>query len=181
MSSHNFDTASNKLPQPVVLAPLSYKQAVAIYKAAHLAHLRSRSTMPDVELIGIAKNTTASFKTTNGLTNAIIKYVTYVGGFANRISSAGPKINKGGKEIYIPSTTKRGTPDIDIVFAGIPIKVEVKNVLTKDRISKEQSNVRERMQAAGAVYFIAESIEGFLQWFINEIQNKYPLSNGERA
>jgi hypothetical protein len=152
------------------------KEAVAMYKAAHLQYLRGRSTMPDIELKGIAKNSPQNFKTTNGITGAIIKYVTYVGGFANRINSTGRKIKtKRDKEIYIPGTTRHGTPDVDIVYNRHAIKVELKNAATKDRVSPEQSKVKAQLEAAGAIYFFAETFEGFMSWWVNEIEIKTPV------
>lgn len=152
------------------------QQAHSLLKEAHLAYLRKSSTMPDVELIGITKNKKRELSTTNGITSAICEYVKYVGGFANRINTVGRKIKtKADKEIYIPGTTKRGTPDIDVVFSGLAIKVEVKNRNTKDKVSDRQNEVRKQLEQAGAIYFVADSLEGFLNWFIPEIQNKFPL------
>lgn len=156
---------------------LTPKSARKILNAAHFKYLCGKSTMPLVDLESIANKKVRKLKTTNGITNAIIDYITYVGGFANRINSTGRKIKtKNDREIYIPGTTKRGTPDIDVVFKGLAIKIEVKNVNTKDTISKDQDKVRAQLQAAGALYFVAPTFEAFLNWFIPEIlEKKNPL------
>ncbi len=161
-----------------MLYPLfTAKEAIAYYKVAKLAHYRAKYTMPDESMRSIVKNDPQNFKTTNGITGAIIKYVTYVGGFANRIQSAGRKIKtKSDKEIYIPGTTKRGTPDVSIIYKGLSIQVEVKNAATKDKISPEQSKVKMQLEAAGAIYFVAETFEGFMTWWVKEIQKESPLT-----
>lgn len=144
-------------------------------KSAHLEYLRKSSTMPDAELIGIAKNKKRNLKTTNGITAAICDYVKYVGGASNRINTIGRKIkNKQGKEIFIKSSTKRGTFDIDVVYNGLAIKIEVKNKNTKDKISDKQIEMKAKLEAAGALTFIADSFESFLMWWANEIESKTP-------
>ena len=155
---------------------MTTKEAKATYKAAHLEYLRRRSTMPNSELIGIAKNSPQNFTTTNGITGAIIKYVTYRGGFANRINTTGRKIkNKSRKEVFITGTTKRGTADISVIFPGFPaISIEVKNESTGDRISPYQSKVKAQIEAAGGIYFIATSFEGFMNWWHTDIEKTAP-------
>ena len=104
------------------------KEAVTIFKAAHLEYLRQRSTMPDTELQGICKNDRQKFNTTNG----------------------------------IPA-----------------IKIEVKNALTKDSLSKDQHKVKQQIEVAGGIYIIADSFNGFIEYWINEIENKNPCDSGK--
>lgn len=128
----------------------------------HIEYLRRKSTMPEVELIAIAKRKPRKWSTTNGITQNIIDYITYVGGFANRINTVGRKIKtKADKEIWIKGTTKRGTYDIDALYSGITIKIEVKNETTKDRISPKQLQMKENIEQAGGVYLVATSFEKF--------------------
>lgn len=126
-------------------------------------------SFPLVEIQAIAKNKMRKLKTTNGITAAIIAYITYRRGIANRITSAGRQIKKGGKDIYIKSTTKKGTPDIDAIFKGLPIKIEVKNAATNDRMSDEQKKMQSKIEAAGGIYFIATSFDSFYYWWHEKI------------
>lgn len=164
---------------------LTYKEAIAIYKEAHLEYLRGKFTMPDIELQGIAKNSPHNFKLSNGITKGIIKYCTFRGAFCNRINVSGRVIKTKshttgaggiieGKAVRIPSATKRGTPDIDIVYNSLPIKIEVKAEATRDTIKPAQLKVKEQLEAAGAIYFIATTFEGFLSWWIDTIEKQNP-------
>lgn len=86
---------------------LTQQIAHKLLKEVHLAYLRTISTMPDAELVGIAMNKKRALKSTGNITTAICEYVKYTGGFANRINTVGRRIKKGGKDIFIKGTTKR--------------------------------------------------------------------------
>ena len=161
---------------PNIIAP-SLAMCAKELRRLHLEHLRGISTMPDYELQSIAKGKTYKLKTTNGITAAICDLVKYYGGDANRINTAGRKIKKNGIEIYIPSATKRGTPDIDIVYKGRAIKVEVKNTYTKDKLSPDQVKRRAALEAAGAIYVVAADFPQFYCWWMEHIGQSIGVKN----
>jgi hypothetical protein len=112
--------------------------------------------------------------TANGLTKAIIEWLTLNGCWATRISSAGRYIASEGK--FIPSTTKKGTADIHAVIAGRHVSIEVK--IGKDRMSEAQKKVKQDVERSGGLYFVANDFDSFIKWFkviteitVSEISN----------
>lgn len=115
--------------------------------------------------------------TTNGLTKAIIDWLTYSGHYANRINTQGqarikrqPKFNILSGQIeyrekveYTKSTTAKGTPDIDAIINSLPVKIEVK--AGKDRIRDEQTAQGNRITAAGGIYFVCHDMDQFVRWY----------------
>lgn len=99
--------------------------------------------------------------TANGLTKAIVEWLTLNGCWATRVSSAGRYLP--GAKKFIPSTTKKGTADIHAVIAGRHVSIEVK--IGKDRMSDEQSKVKSAIEKAGGVYFIASSFDEFMTFY----------------
>lgn len=118
-----------------------------------------------------------SDKTTNGLTKAIIDWLTYSGHYANRINTQGQarvkkiprysifsgKIEYTDKIQYTKGTTAKGTPDIDAIINGLPVKIEVK--AGKDRIRDEQTKQGNRIIAAGGIYFVCFNMDQFTRWY----------------
>jgi hypothetical protein len=118
-----------------------------------------------------------SDKTTNGLTKAIIDWLTYSGHYANRIQTQGqarikkqPKFNILSGQIeyrqkveWTKSMTTKGTPDIDSIINGLPVKIEVK--AGKDRISDEQTKQGQRITEAGGIYFVCHDMDQFVRWY----------------
>jgi hypothetical protein len=99
--------------------------------------------------------------TTNGITTFVQNYITWSGGYANRLNVSGRQIG----ETWIPSSTKKGTEDIDAMWQGRKIAIEVKNAVTKDTVKPDQVKQRKRIEAAGGVYIIVTGAENFLtQW-----------------
>lgn len=122
-------------------------------------------------------------KSTNGLTKALLDYLTLKGFYATRINVQGqPRITKipkysllsgqiehTEKVNYTKSTTKKGTPDINSIVMGIPLLIEVK--CGKDRMRDEQREQQRDITRAGGVYYIAKDMESFLYWFKREFGN----------
>ena len=118
-----------------------------------------------------------SDKTANGLTKCIIDWITFKGGYANRINTQGqarvkkiPRYNiLTGKTEYrdsvtwTPSTTRIGTPDIDAIIKGKAVKIEVK--IGKDKLSEAQKKHLEDIARAGGLYFVARDMDSFVQWY----------------
>jgi hypothetical protein len=126
-------------------------------------------------------------KTANGLTAAIVDWLNLSGGFGERISVTGRRIDKtkvvtdclGGKRVigsarWIKSSMKKGSADVagHIRFpvdnpAGhpIPLKVEVK--IGKDTQKKNQKGYENDMVRTGALYCIATCFEDFINFVKN--------------
>jgi hypothetical protein len=105
--------------------------------------------------------------TANGLTQAIIKFITLKKGFASRTSSAGRYLVKERK--YIPSTTRKGYPDIAAVIGGKSVYIEVK--AGSDKMRPDQLKVKAEIEAANGMYFIAKDFDSFLRWYQDQFEN----------
>ena len=107
--------------------------------------------------------------TANDLTDRIVDYVKYTGGFAEIIIRMGRKIIKDGKEIWISGRGRNGTADISVILpGGMSARVEVK--FGRDRISPDQSIYRDAVTAVGAFHMFAHSFDEFVGWY-EEILN----------
>jgi hypothetical protein len=112
-------------------------------------------------------------RTANGLTRAIIDYINYTGGFAERISTTGRLIDNstmvtnvvgitksyGGKK-WIKGSGTKGSADISATINGKSVKIEVK--IGKDRQSDDQKEYQRKTEQSGGRYIIATSFEQFI-------------------
>lgn len=134
--------------------------------------IRKCPAMPPQYIIG----TKFTDKTANGLTKAIISFLTFEGWQAERISSMGRKVGKItvvrtvtgfsqriGSEKYIPGTSTNGTADISSTIKGRSIKIEVK--INKDRQSDAQKAYQLSIEKSGGIYYIAKDFEAFHAWY----------------
>ena len=103
-----------------------------------------------------------SYKTNsaNGLTQAIIDFIDFSGGWATRVSVEGRYIESLGKRI--PSSVKKGTPDIIASYKGCFLGIEVK--VGKDSMSENQLNVRRAIINSQGFHFVATDFENFYEW-----------------
>jgi hypothetical protein len=120
----------------------------------------------------------------NGLTRAVINFLTWEGHHAERTNTMGRPVDKTekyidvvGRERVIGSmewqkgTGTKGSSDIkaDIVHKyyrfPIPVKIEVK--WNKDKQSKDQMEYEKAIEKSGGVYIIVKTIDGFLDWYDN--------------
>lgn len=97
----------------------------------------------------------------NGLTQSIVKFLNLKGHFASRTSSAGRYLV--ASKTWIPSTTKKGYPDITGIINGRSIHIEVK--YGRDKMSPAQKAVQASIEAAGGFYFVARTFDEFEQWY----------------
>ena len=102
-----------------------------------------------------------SDKSSNGLTKAIIQWITLNQGYAVRVSSAGRYLP--GAKKFIPSTTKKGTADIHATINGRHASIEVK--IGNDKMSEAQERTKQEVERAGGLYFIARDFDSFLEWY----------------
>ena len=112
--------------------------------------------------------------TSNGLTKAIINFLTWRGHRATRINSTGriiktPQRQESGVSLmtakYIPGTTRRGTADISSTIIGRSVMWEVK--IGADRPSEYQLLEQQREQAAGGLYIFVKTFDQFLDEYDN--------------
>ncbi len=105
--------------------------------------------------------------TSSGLQRFIIDFLTWNEHFANRTGNEGRVIkNKAGKDIRIPSSSKKGMQDIDANLKhpehqfGIPWKIEIK--IGADKQSDKQQRFESEVIKTGGVYSIVTSTTDFL-------------------
>ena len=136
-------------------------ELASLTKSLKLDWMRGRYTSSDEGLQALAKTTKYDDSTANGLTAWICDYVKFIGGKASRVNSTGTYSAKLGK--FIKSGSTKGASDIDIVFRGRAIKVEVK--IGRDRQSDKQKEYEAGIIAAGGLYFTARDFPSFYDWF----------------
>ncbi len=122
----------------------------------------------------VCPNYFAKHKTTNGLTKCVIAYIKLAGWQAERINTQGRvlihrQLMASGyvkKDIeWVPGTGQKGTADISATIEGKSVKIEVKNILTKDTMKKKQTAYRSYIEATGGIYYIARNFADFATWF----------------
>ena len=118
--------------------------------------------------------------TANGLTKAVIKFLTLSGWQAERISTTGRPIDKryeytdvlghrkmAGSVKWIPGTIRRGSADISSTIMGRSVKWEVK---IKDKQSPDQKSYEQEIKKAGGYYFLIHNIDEFMEIYNKLIQ-----------
>lgn len=123
---------------------------------------------------------TYKVKTANGLTKAIVDFIRFSGGQAERISVTGRYVDntkvvtdvlghkfKIGTAKYIKSSMQAGSADISALFQGKSLKIEVK--IGKDRQSEAQRIYQQQVESAGGIYLIVKTFEEFYEKF-NQIK-----------
>jgi hypothetical protein len=122
--------------------------------------------------------------TTNGLTNIVVRFLTYAGHFANCTANKGTAISTTAEKFnvvsgkldtiqtgtkFIPSKSKNGMQDIDCNLKhpdhkhGIPWKIEIK--AGADTHKKNQEKFGEKVSATGAVYSVVRNAIDFFNQF----------------
>lgn len=118
-------------------------QYPAVYQSGHYF----KPDMPDT-------------RTSNGLTQAIIKFILWNGYRATGISASGRVLRIKGQNKYIPGRTRKGTADISATIAGRSVMIEIK--VGKDVASGYQLREQELERKAGGVYEFVGTFEEFL-------------------
>jgi hypothetical protein len=109
------------------------------------------------------KTKTWSDAKANGLTNCIIDWITFNGGFASRINSTGMMRKVGGQMRWTTGTSVKGIADVMATYQGRSLHIEVK--IGKDRMSEAQKKVQAQVEKSGGLYFVAKDMAGFLEWW----------------
>lgn len=119
-------------------------------------------------------------QTTNGLTKCVYDFLKHSGHYVNRINTQGQaRIEKiqlaHGRTLeklkFTPSTTNKGTADLDSIIQGKPVKIEIKCKATKDRMRDDQRKEQKKIEAAGGIYYVCRDMETFLQWYDETFNN----------
>lgn len=109
-------------------------------------------------------------KTSNGLTQYVLKFLTFMGHRATRISSAGRLIKSAERQAsgttllvskFITSTTRKGSADVSSTINGRSVMWEIK--IGKDKPSEYQLREQEIERRAGGEYFFVKTAEEFLE------------------
>ena len=145
----------------------------ALQRLQELDHQRKLEAYPNTPRYAIAI-TRFNDKTSNGLTQCILRWLELHGHYCTRINTMGRQLPTttivdviGRAHVtqgkWIPGTTKRGTADVHSCINGRHVSIEVK--VRKDRMSNEQHKTKEAIERCGGVYFIAKDFDSFLTWY----------------
>lgn len=151
------------LPEFTVRTPAKKKKKAVYRKSDALVRLGFEYKLWYYSNKSIPLRTQMDFKFddngANALTRAIMAYLTMKGYFAARINSGATYDVRLG--IYRKgSGATAGMADINAVINGRSVSIEVK--FGKDKIRPSQLKVKSEIEAAGGIYFIAKSFDGFL-------------------
>ncbi len=103
----------------------------------------------------------------NDLTKCIVDYIKFCGGFATRLNSTG--MYRTDLKKFVPNTQRKGMPDIQAVYEGTPLFIEVK--IGRDRLSPHQKKIQDEVTGSGGVFFVARNFTEFKQWFDDIIEH----------
>lgn len=117
-------------------------------------------------------------QTSNGLTKCIEDFVTFSGGYANRISTTGMMRRINREMRWTKGSSNKGAADIRILLAGKSADVEVK--IGADTMSSHQHKEQQRIEKAGGLYFVARDMPAFIDWFNKSFSNINILNNEQR-
>lgn len=144
----------------------------AIYLAANEAWFKSE--YPNAWKDGhMPAKKVPAVDTANGMASYIIDHAAWTGNFANRINVQGRQIGgftrtQSGQVFddrkFIKASTKKGTEDVDCIFNGVTVKLEIK--IGSDRQSEDQKKHEARIKKAGGFYFLIKSIDDYLDIFL---------------
>jgi len=114
--------------------------------------------------------------TANELTKTIVKFITYIGGQAERISNQGQYRDNTkvvtdvlgrnrtiGSGKWTKGSGTNGTADISAIFRGKTFKIEVK--IGKDKMSQAQIRYKADVERAGGYYMLAKNFDDFINDF----------------
>jgi len=117
-----------------------------------------------------------SEKCTNSVTKAIIDFLRLSGNFAERVNTTGLPVDRRktftdvlgnqrtiGRIEWRRSTSEKGSADIHATIGGRFVAIEVK--FGNDKQSEHQKAYQQKVEAAGGVYVIAKTFEGFFKWY----------------
>lgn len=101
-------------------------------------------------------------KTTNGLTDCVIKWLQLNGHYCSRIQSQGQYRESLG--MWTKSTVRRGIGDIMAIVNGRSVMIELK-VGAADKQSKFQEETENDVVASGGQYVVVRNFGEFLEFY----------------
>lgn len=104
-----------------------------------------------------------SDKTANGLTTCVCDWIKYNGGDAQRVNTTGTMRKINGEMKWTHSGSRRGSADVHAIIGGRAVSIEIK--IGKDRQSDDQKKEQQRIENAGGIYFIANDMNQFVEWY----------------
>jgi hypothetical protein len=96
--------------------------------------------------------------TANGLTKAIITWLTLNGHYSSRIQSQGQWNQKLAR--FTKSTVRKGIGDVMAVIEGRTIMIEVK--IGKDKLSEAQIKTKGDVEKSGGYYMVVKDFDQFM-------------------
>jgi Holliday junction resolvase len=141
------------------------------YSAAHQRFQRANYPSATKDF-GCVPTSFPDVRKANGLTRAIINYLTWEGWRATRINSQGQLVKgaerqESGNILTVrqwrPGSTRKGTADISATINGRSCMFEVKT--GRDKPSEYQLAEQARERKAGGIYEFIHTIEEFFQWY----------------
>jgi hypothetical protein len=96
--------------------------------------------------------------TANGLTKAVITWLTLNKHYCSRIQSQGQWNQKLG--VFTKSTVRKGIGDIMAVIDGRTIMIEVK--IGRDKLSEAQLKTKADVENSGGYYMVVKDFEQFM-------------------
>lgn len=106
--------------------------------------------------------------TANGLTRCVVEYIKLRGFQAERINTTGVKIG----DRWVKGSSQAGSADISATIQGRSVKIEIKCEASGDHYQSEaQKEYQKQVEAAGGVYLIVRTFQGFYDWFNRKNQN----------
>ena len=151
------------LPEFTVRKPVKKKKVAVYRKSDSLVRLGFEYKQWYYSNKNIPLRTQTDFKFSdngaNALTKAIMAYLSMKGYFAARINSGATYDARLG--IYRKgSGATAGMADINAVINGRSVSIEVK--YGRDKIRPSQLKVKAEIEAAGGIFFVARTVDGFL-------------------
>ena len=115
--------------------------------------------------------------TANDLTKAVIDFINFSGGDANRINCQGQVRKINGRMVWTHGSTRKGVADIHAIFKGHHISIE--NKIGNDKQSNDQVKEMGRVRRAGGLYFVAKNMDSFLDWWQGQFSKETILENNK--
>lgn len=142
------------------LLSLESKRAQALKQLKELDYQLRKEKYSNVPDYAIAPSKFED-KTTNGLTDCVIKWLQLNGHYCSRIQSQGQYRESLGT--WTKSTVKRGIGDIIAIVRGQSLMIEIK--AGADKQSEFQKETESEVTSSGGTYLLVRSFADFLDFY----------------
>lgn len=154
---HTIEELLSSLPEKKKRTGKVYKKSQSIKDFEVLYNASKNSSLP----INCRVYDTFKDNKANDLQKLIVKFFEFHGGFATRINSTG--IYRADLKKFVRNTQKKGLGDVQIVYNGKTIYLEVK--IGKDKPSDVQLTRQEQIRKAGGIYEFVHNFDEVLMIF----------------